>query len=219
MLKARFKLQRDLDNQGASALAQSEPLDAGLEQADLVGAELADERELVERAKAGEAQAQGALFDQYWPKVVRYAYAHCGNAQDAEDVASEVFLRMVEAIDRFQWRDGVPFAAWLFRIARNQVVSHHRKRTLHLPLIEGAIDEPATRGDPQEVTELRMTVDEVYRLTAQLPNAEQEVVWLRFAADLSVADTAKALNKKENNVKQLQHKAIIRIKQLFDGAE
>lgn len=191
---------------------------AGLEPVEGTYSEADQERLVVDRARAGDVQAQGDLFDRYWPKVVRYVYAHCGNMQDAEDLASEVFLRMVEAIDRFQWRDGVPFTAWLFRIARNQVASHYRRRIVTVPLLEGTADEPTAHEDPQEVTELRVTVDEIYRLASQLPVAQQEVVWLRFAADLSLSDTAKALQKKENNIKQLQHKAIARIKQLLDEA-
>lgn len=179
----------------------------------------AAERALVDRAKAGDAEAQGALFDQYWPKIVRYAYAHCGNVQDAEDVAAEVFLRMVEAITRFQWRENVPFTAWLFRIARNQVANHYRQRPDALPLPESDTRDPADPHDPQEMVEHQFAMDEVYQAAQALPLLQQEVIRLRFAADLSLADTAKILEKKENNVKQLQHKAIGRMKQILTGPQ
>jgi len=150
---------------------------------------------------------------------VRYAYAHCGNEQDAEDLASEVFLRMVEAIGRFQWRDNVPFTAWLFRIARNQVVSHYRRRGATLPLPDDGIGDPASPNDLQETVGLQLELDEVYRATEKLPKLQQEVIRLRFAADLSLADTARILDKKENNIKQLQHKAIARMRQLLNSAQ
>jgi RNA polymerase sigma-70 factor (ECF subfamily) len=178
---------------------------------------LADERELVDRARDGDAAAQGALFDLFWPKIVRYTYSHCGNQQDAEDLASEVFLRMVEAIGRFQWREKVPFTAWLFRIARNQVVSHYRRQSSAVPLPDDGVGDPVASDDPEEAVELQLEVDEVYRAAEELPWLQQEVIRLRFAADLSLADTARILEKRENNIKQLQHKAIARMRQLLDA--
>jgi RNA polymerase sigma-70 factor (ECF subfamily) len=178
---------------------------------------LPNERALVDRAKQGDLAAQGAIFDFYWPKIVRYTYSHCGNLHDAEDLASEVFLRMVEAIGRFEWRENVPFTAWLFRIARNQVVSHYRRGGPPLPLGEDGVGDPVDPEDPQETVELKMAINEVYEAAQKLPQLQQEVIRLRFAADLSLADTARILDKKENNIKQLQHKAIARMRQLLDG--
>jgi RNA polymerase sigma-70 factor (ECF subfamily) len=178
---------------------------------------LADERELVDRARDGDVAAQGALFDFYWPKVVRYTYSHCGNQQDAEDLASEVFLRMVEAIGRFQWREQVPFPAWLFRIARNQIVSHYRRGGTVVPFPEDGSGDPLSSEDTEEAVGLRLELAEVYRAAEKLPQLQQEVIRLRFAADLSLADTARILEKKENNIKQLQHKAILRMRQLLDA--
>jgi RNA polymerase sigma-70 factor, ECF subfamily len=178
---------------------------------------LTDERAIVDRAKGGDPSAQGDLFDFYWPKVVRYTFAHCGNQHDAEDLAADVFLRMVEAIARFQWRDEIPFTAWLFRIAHNQVISHYRRSGRVTSLIEDGVGDPTGDEDPEEEVELRLALDEVYRAAAQLPRSQQEVIRLRFAADLSLADTARILEKKENNIKQLQHKAISRMRQLLDN--
>src|SRR6266567_3954021 len=142
---------------------------------------LEDERAIVDRARGGDVAAQGAIFDCYWPKIVRYTYAHCGNQQDAEDLASEVFLRMIEAIGRFQWRDNVPFTAWLFRIARNQVVSHYRRRTPTLPLTDDGIGDPVGPDDPQEAVESHLALGEVYQAAEKLPKLQQEVIRLRFA--------------------------------------
>jgi RNA polymerase sigma-70 factor (ECF subfamily) len=166
---------------------------------------LPDERRMVDRAKSGDASAQGALFDFYWPKVVRSTSAHCGNQHDAEDLAADVFLRMVEAIGRFQWRDEIPFTAWLFRIAHNQVISHYRRSGRVTALIEDGINEPAGSDDPEVEVEFQLALDEVYQAAAQLPKLQQDVIRLRFAA--------------ENNIKQLQHKAINRMRQLLDGNE
>lgn len=181
------------------------------------GEGLEGERVLVDRARDGDVSAQGLLFDYYWPKVVRYTFAHCGNQQDAEDLAADVFLRMVEAIGRFQWREQIPFTAWLFRIARNQVISHYRRRGNVAPLPDDGVGDPPSADDPEGEVELRLELDEVYRAAEKLPKLQQDVIRLRFAADLSLADTARILEKKENNIKQLQHKAIARMRQLLDS--
>jgi len=178
---------------------------------------LEDERAVVDQARGGDVTAQGAIFDCYWPKIVRYTYAHCGNQHDAEDLAAEVFLKMVEAIGRFEWRENVPFTAWLFRIARNQVVSHYRRSGNVVPLIDDGAGDPVDPEDPEETVELQLEMDEVYRAALKLPQLQQDVIRLRFAADLSLADTARILDKKENNIKQLQHKAIAKMRQLLDA--
>ena len=178
---------------------------------------LEDERAVVDQARTGDVSAQGAIFDCYWPKIVRYTYAHCGNQQDAEDLASEVFLKMVEAIGRFEWRENVPFTAWLFRIARNQMVSHYRRSGNVVPLIDDGAGDPVDPEDPEETVEFQLEMNEVYTAALKLPKLQQEVIRLRFAADLSLADTARILDKKENNIKQLQHKAITKMRQLLDA--
>jgi RNA polymerase sigma-70 factor (ECF subfamily) len=178
---------------------------------------LENERAIVDQARTGDISAQGAIFDCYWPKIVRYTYAHCGNQHDAEDLASEVFLKMVEAIGRFEWRENVPFTAWLFRIARNQIVSHYRRGGNVVPLIDDGAGDPVDPEDPEETVEFQLEMDEVYAAALKLPKLQQEVIRLRFAADLSLADTSRILDKKENNIKQLQHKAIAKMRQLLDA--
>jgi len=178
-----------------------------------------DERELVDRARAGDVIAQGEIFDHYWPKMVRYAYAHCHNQHDAEDLASEVFLRMVEAIGRFRWQENVPFAAWLFRIARNETANHFRRASPTVSLFDEEIGELAEPGVPEEIAERHATLDKIFSLAERLPKLQQEVIRLRFAADLSLADTARILARSENNVKVHQHRAISRIRELLDAEQ
>ena len=86
------------------------------------------ERLIVDAARAGNASALSELYTLYFPRVYRYILARTGNTYDAEDLAEEVFMRVLEAIERFQWREA-PFSAWLFRIAHNAVISQRRKDT------------------------------------------------------------------------------------------
>src|SRR5438445_6743259 len=81
---------------------------------------------MVDAARAGDASALSELYTLYFPRVYRYILARTGNTYDSEDLAEEVFMRVLEAIERFQWREA-PFSASLFRIAHNAVISQRRK--------------------------------------------------------------------------------------------
>jgi RNA polymerase sigma-70 factor (ECF subfamily) len=173
------------------------------------------ERATVDRARAGDQQALADLYDWYMPRVYRYVMARIGNQHEAEDLTEEVFLKMLGAIPEFRWRD-VPFSSWLFRIAHNCIATHFRKvaqrgggtSELSADLIDG-------RHDLAAAVEERITMEEVRVATQQLPDAQREVIALRFAVGLSIADTAKALGKREGNIKALQHKAVAKLQKML----
>ena len=169
-----------------------------------------DEYAVVEAARRGSQSALAELYEHYFPRVYRYVANRLGNTEDAEDVTEEIFLRVIDNVGGFTWR-GLPFGAWIFRIARNEVVSHVRRqktRGATTQLSETIADESAEEIYKIEVT---LTVATIHEAAKQLPEAQRQVIALRFGAGLSVAETAKALNKTENNVKVLQHKAIARL--------
>jgi len=172
------------------------------------------DREIIERARAGDADALGALYDLYFPRIYRYVLARTGSPPEAEDLTAEVFLKMLGAIGSFQWKRA-PFAAWLFRIARNHVISAARKNGLRrqeTPLAEAVLPSD---HDTALMVETHLSFQEVMLAAHQLPPAQREVLWLRFAVGLSVADTARVLGKRDGNVKVLQHKAIARLQKLL----
>ena len=169
-----------------------------------------DEHAAVEAAKLGEAEALGRLYEHYFPRIYRYVVSRLRSNEDAEDVTEEVFLRIIDNIGSFEWR-GLPFGAWVFRIARNEVVSHvrrQRSRGMSAQLTESIPDEGR---DHTELVEIDLTFKVVQVAIEQLPEAQRQVVTLRFVAGLTVAETAQTLKKTENNVKVLQHKAIARL--------
>ncbi|MCK6563167.1 MAG: RNA polymerase sigma factor [Dehalococcoidia bacterium] len=172
-----------------------------------------DEQEVVEAAQRGNQAALAKLYEHYFPRVYRYVYARLASSEDAEDVTEEIFLRIIDNIDGFSFR-GLPFGAWVFRIARNEVVSHVRRqktRSATAPLSESIAD---TGRDHVTELELQLDIEMVRQATGQLPEAQRQVIELRFVAGLSVAETAQALKKSENNVKVLQHKAIAKLQTL-----
>lgn len=169
------------------------------------------ERALVDAAKAGDEAALAELYSLYFPRVYRYILARMGNPYDAEDLTEEVFLRVLDAIERFQWREA-PFSAWLFRIAHNAVISQRRKdgaRGRSSPLSEAL---PVDSQGPEEMVENRLALNEIMKAAETLPEAQRRVISLRFAAGLTVAETARAMGKGEGNVKVIQHKAIAKLR-------
>ena len=176
------------------------------------------ERDIVGRARSGDQQALGELYDLYFPRIYRYMLARTGKPAEAEDVTEEVFVRVLGAISGFQWRQA-PFAAWIFRIAHNQLVSYTRKngaRRQEIPLAPSVADRAP---DPLIRVEDRLFFEQIFDVARALPQAQREVLWLRFAVGLSVSDTARSLGKREGNVKVLQHKAIARLQKLLAQSE
>ena len=179
------------------------------------GSDWEPQRRMVEAAQQGDLDALGSLYDTHINQVYRYALARLGNVHDAEDVAEEIFLKMLAGLPNYEWRK-VPFAAWLMRIARNEVVSFTRRngrRSQDTELPEDLVDRG--NNDPAEATERIMALEDLRKAVKLLPEAQRDVILLRFASGLSVADTAKALGKRENNVKVLQHKGMQRLQVLM----
>jgi RNA polymerase sigma-70 factor, ECF subfamily len=179
------------------------------------GSDWEPQRQIIEAAQAGDLEALASLYDSHINQVYRYALARLGNVQDAEDVAEEIFLKMLNGLPNYQWRK-VPFAAWLMRIAHNEVISFTRRngrRANDTELPEDILDRG--NNDPAENAERQMALEDLRKAVVLLPEAQREVIILRFAAGLSIADTAKALGKQENNVKVLQHKGMQRLQVLM----
>ena len=169
-----------------------------------------DEESLVRRAKQHDQEAFAQLYEQYFDKIYRYVILRIGNDAEAEDMTQQVFLNALQSISSFRWK-GIPFSAWLFRIAHNKVVDYlRRKKGTIVPL-----DESLASNDrnTQLVVEHRQDVEQLLLATKKLTGAQREVISLRFASELSIAQVAKVMGKSEGAVKALQHSAIVALRQ------
>jgi RNA polymerase sigma-70 factor, ECF subfamily len=188
---------------------------SGLDLPAIIAVPLEVERATVDRARQGDQAALADLYDWYMPRVYRYTVARVGNVAEAEDLTEEVFLKMLGAICDFRWRD-VPFSSWLFRIAHNHIATHFRRNAQRGgPAAELSDEMVDWRAGPAAMVEQRITMEEVRRATELLPEAQREVIALRFAVGLSIAETAKTLGKREGNVKALQHKAVAKLQKML----
>lgn len=174
------------------------------------------ERELVNRAIEHDQEALAGLYALYFPRVYRYILARTGNSFDAEDITGEVFIKVLEAIDRFEWREA-PFSAWLFRIAHNAVISQRRKdgaRGRSAPLNDNSTHLAIATCSVEDRVENRIQIEEIQLYIDRLPEAYRQVMSLRFMAGLSVAETATAMNKGKGNIKVIQHKAMKKLREM-----
>jgi len=142
------------------------------------------ERQWVERAQQRDAEAFRHLYTLYFPRVYAYVVYRVGDAQDTEDLVSEVFLKVVEELGRFEWRGPGSFAAWLFRVAHNLVSDHHRRRAKPLPL-DALPEVQANTGLPDDATLRKEVFSRLHELINTLSPRRQEVITLRFFAGVA----------------------------------
>jgi len=176
-----------------------------------------DEQSLVQRAQQNDHEAFAQLYEEYFDKIYRYVALKIGNRVEAEDMTQQVFINALHSISSYKWR-GFPFSAWLFRIAHNQVVDYLRKKTRQptVPLNESAI---FSESNPQKTAEQKMNVEQLVLATRKLTPAQQEVILLRFAGELPIAQVAKIMGKGEGAIKALQHSAIVALRKTLTVVE
>lgn len=170
-----------------------------------------DEAELVEAARH-DREAFGTLYDRYFDAIYHYIAVRVEDTAVAEDLAASVWERALRAIESYQLR-GVPFLAWLYRIAGNLVANHHRRRRL-LQMIGLSPREPAPERGAS--VEDRLAVRAAYD---RLPLADQEVLALCYFADLSTAQMAEVLGCSEPAVHKRLQRARSRLRALFEEDE
>jgi len=170
--------------------------------------------DLAGRAQAGDRMAFDGLVNIFWSDIVRLAYYRTGSAQDAEDLAQEIFLKAFRSIKSL--RQPAHFKPWLYRIAVNKVTDHHRKRRLRsiftsLDGPEGdSIPEPPDLESPSPLDQAARR--QFWRLVddfcASLPRREREVFTLRFMDQLTIGEIAQVLRRSQSAVKTHLYRAV-----------
>jgi RNA polymerase sigma-70 factor, ECF subfamily len=181
------------------------------------GGDLDGDAALVQAAKAGDATAFGELYERYRDAIYRFCLARTGTSHDAEDLTSDVFVKALNSIDRYQDR-GLPFAAFLYRIARNAAID--RSRTLKQPLsVDGLLQEPASKQNVE--LEALFAVEKSILMDAltKLKSEHRDVVVMRFIEGYSALEVAQLLGKTEGAIRTLQHRALERLRKEFDASQ
>ena len=175
------------------------------------------EQDILAGASQGDREAFGRLYEQYVDRIFNYVYYRTGNVHDAEDLTARVFYRALHHIQNYTDR-GVPFSAWLYRIAHNLVANWHRDRSRHqeIPLS----DAPTLhyKGDAPE-TALMQNQDQeaLLRLIRRLPSERQHLLILKFVEHLSNAEIGETMGRSEGAVKSLYHRTLLALRDELEG--
>ncbi len=179
---------------------------------------MADDAELVEWAKEDSA-AFGELYTRYVRKIYNYVYYRTGNHHEAEDITARVFYRAMSHISTYRDR-GVPFSAWLYRIAHNLVANWHRdrKRQNVVPLDEYMVS--GGHSDfPESVTESEEERERLLASIRELPPDRQQLLILKFVEHLSNAEIGAIMDRTEGAIKSLYHRTLLSLRGILDDTQ
>jgi len=172
--------------------------------------ELGDE-EILARASAGDRDAFGMLYERYIDRIFNYVYYRTGNVNDAEDLTARVFQRAMNHIVNYTDR-GVPFSAWLYRIAHNLVANWHRDRSRkqEIPISDAPL---VAKGDAPEASMVHTEQQEsLLRLIRSLPSERQTLLILKFVEHYSNAEIGAIMGRSEGAVKSLYHRTLLALR-------
>jgi len=161
-----------------------------------------DERLLIEAAQSDPTRF-GDLYEDNFARVYAFIARRVHNRQETQDITSQVFAKALANLQQFEWQ-GKPFAAWLYRLAANAISDHYRAKSRELPW-----QQPEITPDEIEIAEKRAMLS---RCLEHLPAEQRRVVILRFFEEKSVREIAEQLGKSEGAIKQLQFRALQKLR-------
>jgi RNA polymerase sigma-70 factor (ECF subfamily) len=172
--------------------------------------QLIDEQFLVEQAKL-DKEAFGELYARYVDKIYSYVYYRTGNNQDAEDLTARVFFRAIQHIGNYQ-DQGVPFSAWLYRIAHNLLANWYRDQSRRQMLSLDSIAQWHVEDSPELATELLEDQEGLLAAIQRLPADRQELLILKYVDRMSNSDIGEIMGRSEGAVKSLYHRTLLSLR-------
>lgn len=177
-----------------------------------------DENELIEQAKT-DPDAFGTLYELYVERIYNYVYYRIGNHYEAEDITAKVFHRALNHIGNYN-NKGVPFAAWLYRIAHNLVANWHRDHSRRQVV---ALEQVTWRNNgqdsPQQAAERTNETELLLAAIQHLPPERQKLLTLKFVERMSNAEIGAVMGRSEGAIKSLYHRTLVSLKDLLSDHE
>ncbi len=174
-----------------------------------------DDDKLIARAAEGDREAFGAIYERYVFRVFRHVYYLTSDTHTAEDLTAQTFLNALEAIPRYEMR-GVPFLAWLLRIAYNLTVNHKKVRSNGNAPLPETMEVEGTTYSPEAACEAGADGEQVWAGVRRLKGDQRQVIVMRFLDGLSYPDIAKVLGKSIGAVRVIQYRALCALRHRLD---
>ncbi len=168
-------------------------------------------RRLVEQATDGDVEAFGELYSIYLDRIYRYVFYQVSNKATAEDLTEEIFMKAWRGIGKYRWK-GQPFAAWLYRIARNHVIDYYRTSRQHQPL-KGEIQ--SDDNQPQQEVEIKQMQQSLLRAISSLPKQQSQVIILKFIEGLDNRAIERIMGKRQGAIRVMQMRALTALRQIL----
>lgn len=169
--------------------------------------------EVIASAKAGKQEALADLYEAYFVRVYRFVYYRVSHRETAEDLTEDTFVKAFAGLKNLE--NTAAFEGWLFQISRNLVIDYYRKKKQLVPLdtVENTLEYDTNVVD---IINLQIEQSILIKLLKELNEEQQTVVKMKFLEDLDNSTIAKVLNKTEGAIRVIQHRAIAKLKELFD---
>ena len=176
-----------------------------------------EEQQILTQASQGDLDAFGVLYGRYVERIFNYVYYRTGNVHDAEDLTARVFYRALHHMHTYTDR-GVPFSAWLYRIAHNLVANWHRDRSRHQEIPLSDVPTIHYKGEAPEAALIQTQErDSLLRLIRHLPAERQHLLILKFVEHMSNAEIGETMNRSEGAVKSLYHRTLLSLRDESGG--
>ena len=179
--------------------------------------DLKSEEELVKRAQH-DREAFGELYELHYSRIFNYALKRTASVQLAMDITSNTFFKAMNQIKKFRWRE-IPFSAWLYKIASNEINDHYRSGNRRMVSLEEVAPMLDAREFSDEIVEAEEQMSQheeflhLHKKLSELPEKYQEVITLKYFEKKKIKDIVKILGKKEGTVKSLLHRGLERLKE------
>lgn len=170
---------------------------------------------LIQKAQQGYAEAFGELYERYSITIFRFVCMPITSRQDAEDLTEEIFFRAWHNLPKYDER-GIPFAAYLFQVARNALIDHYRKNKNNFTSIDEDLNIGSMDPDPEDSVSRKLDFQELQRIMENLPEDYKNVLTFRFLSGLSPEETAQMMNRSEGAIRVLQFRALAALKRLLN---
>lgn len=172
-----------------------------------------NEAALIEKARTSQ-QAFSQIYHQWAPPIYKYIYARTRDPQDAEDITSQVFLAVLQALPRYKHRGY--FSAWLFGIARNKIREYYRKNRHKETQLNELAEKLSEQNNPTQNTQIQDEIDILIQHINALPEADQELLRLRYVSELKFSEIGQVVKKSEGAVKKKIYRIQYKLEQIME---